>query len=260
MEKLIQYLEKLGLSDIEIRLYLTLLENGPKKVKELADLAGMKRTTIYLHIDTLIEKGLAAEILFGPNKQVIATKPEQLGHLVEKQYETAVSLKKSFPDILQTIGSIKPKIKNFEEPTIKYFKGINAVKAIYEEALTSIEIRSYVKVEEKAVISSDNIVLFKNAFKNNKKLKMWEIIYESPSAKNQAIKDLSRECNYFYKFMPSGLKWSITSEDILIFDGKVVIINYKEKICSLVLNNVDFYNNSKELFDFVWRMLPNPSA
>lgn len=50
----------------------------------------------------------------------------------------------------------------------------------------------------------------------------------------------------------------LTSNDILIYDGKVSIINIKDKnnIEGVVLCNQDYYNNSKQLFDLLWRMLP----
>ena len=54
--------------------------------------------------------------------------------------------------------------------------------------------------------------------------------------------------------MPKNLK--LSSEDILIYDGKVAIINYTGKITSMVLHSRDYYSNSAELFDFIWEILP----
>ena len=59
---------------------------------------------------------------------------------------------------------------------------------------------------------------------------------------------------YSYKFIPEDLK--LSSEDILMYDGKVAIVNYRGKVSSIVLQSADFYNNLKELFDFIWKMIP----
>jgi len=88
---------------------------------------------------------------------------------------------------------------------------------------------------------------------------MWEIVYESPYSRRQALKIFSQGNmnRYFYKFMPPDLKWGLTSEDIVIYDGKVAIINYSDKASCIVLQSKEFYNNFKELFDFVWRVIPD---
>lgn len=52
----------------------------------------------------------------------------------------------------------------------------------------------------------------------------------------------------------------LTAEDIIIFDGKVAIINVRDKITGVVIHNIDYYNNSKELFDYIWNTLPEPEV
>jgi len=257
MKSVVDYLKQLDLSETEAKIYLTLIENGPKRVRELAEAVGLKRTTAYLYIDALIGRGLAAEDTKESGTVIIANPPQRLQYLVDQKYKTAKSLHLELPTILKAIKTSSSQSKTPEEETeIKYLKGINNVKAIYEDAFKKNEIRSYVKIEETPTLSSDNAVLFANAFRKNKKLRMWEIIYDSPFSRRQTIKILSQNNKgYSCKFMPSNLKWS-TKEDILIYDNKVVIINYGGKVSSIVLHNTNFYNNSKELFDFIWKMLP----
>ncbi len=260
MKSIVDYLKQLDLSETEARIYLTLIENGPKRVRELAEAVGLKRTTAYLYVDALIGRGLAAEDTKESGTVIIANPPQRLQYLVDQKYKTAKSLHLELPTILKAIKTSSSQAKTPEEETeIKYFKGINSIRAIYEEAFRGNEVRSYVKIEETPTLSPDNVALFDNAFKKNKKLKIWEIIYDSPFSRRQTIKILSQNNKgYSCKFMPSNLKWS-TSEDILIYDGKVVIVNYTGKMSSIVLQNTDFYNNSNALFDFIWKILPEPS-
>ena len=258
MNSVIEYLKHLDLSETEAKIYLTLIENGPKRVRELAESVGLKRTTTYFHIDSLIKKGLIAEEVKGSGARIVANPPQWLKYLVDNKIKTAQILQEQYPTIVKTINTAFSRSQTPEEETeIKYFTGIKSVEFIYEEAFKCDEIRSYVKVNEAPTLSSDNVILFDNALKKNKNLKIWEIIYDSPFSRRQTIKILSQNNNRYYcKFMPNNLKWS-TREDILIYNGKVVIISYGEKITSIVLQNTDFYNNSKELFDFTWKMLPN---
>ena len=62
MDKIIDYLKQLELSDTEAKLYLALLKSGPTGVKELAEKVDVKRTTAYFYIDQLIEKNLIIKI------------------------------------------------------------------------------------------------------------------------------------------------------------------------------------------------------
>lgn len=84
---------------------------------------------------------------------------------------------------------------------------------------------------------------------------MKEIFYETPITYISA-KILAKNKRFFYKHMPRDIH--LTTQDILIYDGTVAIINYEDDIDAIVLHNEYFYNNSKELFDFIWQMLPEP--
>jgi len=261
MNQIVEYLEQLDLSESEAELYVKLLETGPVRVRELAKATKMKRTTVYLYVDQLVEKGLIMKLVKGSQKLIAANQPQEtLENLVEKKVQSAKTIQNNFTTIVKKINTTFPQTKHNEDAEIKYYKGIKAVRKIYDEAFSGKEFRSYVKVEDQPVLSSDNPNLYGNAFDNNKDLKVWEIMYDSPTSRRQAFKLLSESNNYFYKFMPPDLKWSITSEDILIFDGKVAIISYKGTISSTVLQSADFYNNSKELFDFIWRMIPEQNS
>jgi predicted transcriptional regulator len=260
MNRVVDYLEQLDLSEIEAKLYLSLLKTGPISVRELAKATGIKRTTTYMYVDQLLERGLVMKLVKGARKLVGAIAPnDSLQRLVDEKIQKVQNIQNDFSGMLKEINTSLPDVNHNEDAEIKYLKGISAVKRIYNEAFSGKEFRSYVKVEEAPVLSSDNPGFFAEAFKKNKNLKVWEIMYDSPASRRQAFKTLSQQVNYFYKFMPPELKWSITSEDILIYDGKVAIINYKGNVSCAVLHSADFYNNSKELFDFIWRILPEPT-
>jgi sugar-specific transcriptional regulator TrmB len=255
--KLLSYLKTLGLSEIEAELYLNMISIGPLSVRELAQNSGIKRTTAYLYIDQLVEKGLAMKIVKNTKKKVAATPPDQIQALIHEKLSTIESIKKETPDVLKKLSAIHPR-PNPQDAEIKYFKGLNAARRIYEEAFSGEEMRSYVKVEEQDNLSPDNMIYFEKALKKNKKLKMWEIVYESPLSRRPPMVIASQREKYFFKLMPKELKWSITSEDIVMYQNKVAIISYTDNISAIVLHSPDFYNNSKEIFDFIWRILPEP--
>ena len=135
---------------------------------------------------------------------------------------------------------------------IKFYKGKNGVKNIYEDALKSNEIRAYVNLSELEETFPENFQLFDEALKLNPDIKMYEIVENSPLSRKRIL-DSEKYKNFSYKIMPKNMK--LTAQDILIYDGKVCVINLKDEIHGVILQNTDFYNNSKVLFDFNWNVI-----
>src|SRR5688572_27975370 len=101
IEKIISYLKQLELADIEAKLYLALLKSGTAGVRELARAVGIKRTSAYIYIDQLVEKGLVIKTVTGSRKQVAAIKPEEgLQELVKQKVQSAQDTKQRFTQIL----------------------------------------------------------------------------------------------------------------------------------------------------------------
>src|SRR5260370_10737036 len=256
MSSITDYLAQLELSDMEAKCYLKLLETGPITVSELAHAMGIKRTSAYLYIDPLVDKGLATKQVTGTRKQLAPTEPENLEGLIDQKFKTARFLKDKFPEMLKEIKGIYPSFKESDNVEVKYYKGINNARKIYEESFLAGEVRAYSRVDPKERLWPDNAAVFKKAFETNKKLMWWEFIYDSESVLDIPDQVVSSTDRYFYKYMPNYLK--LSSEDILIYDGKVAIINYRGGKTSVVLQSPDFYNNLKELFDFIWTVLSKP--
>src|SRR5580704_14634911 len=100
MDKIIDYLKQLDLSDVEAKLYLTLLQTGSASVRDLAATIDIKRTTAYFYIDQLVEKGLIMKLVRGSKKLVAANGPDNLKILVDAKLESAKAVQQNFPDIL----------------------------------------------------------------------------------------------------------------------------------------------------------------
>lgn len=252
MDRIIDYLKQLELSDVEAKLYLTLLKTGPLSVRDLAETVEIKRTTAYLYIDQLVEKGLIMKVVKGANKLVAANDPDQtLQYLVKAKLQKAERLEATFPSMIEILHTSLPQIKDVSEAEIKYYKGRNGVMKIYEDALKSKEIRSYVNIEEVLTVFPENAQLFDRALRSNPDIQIFEICEDSPEAKKRK---LNSDKNHFYKILPKDMK--LTSQDVLIYQNKVAIIHFKDNTSGVILSNKDLYNNFKLLFDFLWKMLP----
>lgn len=259
MKQIFNYLQQLNFSEIEAKLYILLLKSGPMTVADLAVTAKTNRTATYSHINSLLEKGVIAKVKGASNK-ISANPPEHLQHLVEQKLTSALTLKKTFPTVVNTLNLSFPQIRTMPSSEIKYYKGKTGVKKIYEECLKSQKIRAYYCPTDLEKTFPENIQLFTDALKNNPKLSVFEIVEDSLQSKKNIEKSKKTESRHYWKILPKDIK--LTANDILIYDGKVAIINIgdKENVTGVVLENRDYYNNSVQLFDLLWRLLPEPSS
>jgi sugar-specific transcriptional regulator TrmB len=255
-KNILGYLEHLDLSEGEAKLYLTLLETGPLIVRELARTVKINRTTAYMYLKQLEKKGLVMKMVKGSRTQVAANKPrESLPHLVEQKIQQNMNMREELPDIIKTLEEALPKMPSSDDAEVKHYKGKLGVKKIYEEVLKSKEIRSYVNIAEVLTVFPENAQLFDDANLSNPEMKMYEFVEDSPEARERIALSKKRG-RYFYKILPRNKK--VQSTDILIYDGKVSIINLKDRINGVILYNKDLYHNFKLLFDIMWEMIPDP--
>lgn len=250
------YLEQLGFSKTELKLYLALLKAGPMSVKELAEAAKINRTAMYSHINSLMEDGVILSIMIGSRKQLVALEPDRLKYLVDKKFEAVKTLQAQFPAFVTSLENAVSRPPQNMRVDVKYFKGLQGINAMWDDMFQASELRIYAKLSVIAPLFPNEPDLFEKALKRNPDLRIYEIYGDSLSTiKHFDYKTKSNR--YFYKFMSPTV--GLTSPGIIIYDNKVAIVNVENKVSGMILYNKDYYLNSKKLFDFIWQMLPAPS-
>jgi sugar-specific transcriptional regulator TrmB len=256
MDNIVSYLKQLDLSDVEAKIYLTLLKTGPLNIRDLAQAVNLKRTTAYVYVDQLIEKGLIIKLVKGSKKFVAANEPDNLNILAEEKLKKATEVQHNFPEILQMITAALPQEKQADQSEIKNYAGKTGVKKLYTQALKSKELRSIVNIEEILSAFPENADIFDEAINHNPGMIMYEIVVQSPEAIARMKQATGRTKNYYFKFLPGTM--NIRSTDILIYDGNVSFIEIKNHINAVTLHSKELYNNFILLFDYIWQTLPKP--
>jgi sugar-specific transcriptional regulator TrmB len=256
MKAVNEYLKHLGLSEIESKLYLGLLEVGSTTVMELANHVGIKRITAHFNVESLIAKGLITETRKGARRQIVAEDPEKLHVLLEEQELQISQIKQTLPQIIQSIAKNIPKNNAPTNVEVRYYEGKRAVKHIYDEVLNAKELRAFV-TDTIDVVFPENADLFIKNIKSRQDMKIWEIINDSPQHE-EYISSMNSN-RYHCKVIDKKLE--IT--DHMIYDNNVAIISVDgprdDQITGVVITGENFYQSSKTIFEFVWSMLPNYS-
>jgi len=119
-------LKNAGLDEREVKIYLACLEMGETSVSNLSRKTGIKRTTVYLIIDSLQEKGLLGLIKKGKKTLFVYEDPRKI---IEKLEQRKKAVEKIMPELLSLTSLTNKK------PRMKYFEGKQAVEEVYLDTL-----------------------------------------------------------------------------------------------------------------------------
>jgi len=138
-----EIIEHLGISKRSAIVYMTCLSLGTASVKQIAEKSGMKRPTVYLHLEELMKEGLIVRIPLGKKDYFQASEPQVLLQRAEKEVE---KLKEHMPNLM----SLQNERKGL--PSVKVLSGKAGMNIVYEEITRANSIRFWtdLSVFEKA--------------------------------------------------------------------------------------------------------------
>lgn len=144
MNELHNWLQRFGLNDTEIAIYLCILEHPHCKTADIQRLTGLVRTTIYYSLAELKTKGLLTENYQNNIKTYIANDPTSLSSVIE----SSITERSELLQDLRTIGplytSMATQKANVSDTHIARYEGEDAIKQALELAFRCESGRWYV--------------------------------------------------------------------------------------------------------------------
>jgi sugar-specific transcriptional regulator TrmB len=143
-------LEGAGLTNIEAKVYLELLELGTSTAGPIIKSLGLHRATVYSVLQRLIEKGLVSYIMRAGKRNFSATDPENILDDIKERGER-------IKGILPQLRARQKRSKEKKIATL--YEGNKAVRSMFEEALNKQK-----QGEEQLVFGTQNINDYFNKF------------------------------------------------------------------------------------------------
>ncbi len=238
-KELLPILTAIGLTDKEARVYLSMIELGQSIVSQIATKAKINRVTTYDILKKLKEKGLLSTITKNRIKYFSPTDPEIVASTFEQK---ANSLKNAVPTLKRLRGETV-------HPLIQYFEGLEGIKAIYADTLTTKkEIVNFSNSEEIRKIwpNYDKEYVEKRA---KKKIFLKGIIPADEAGKKVHSEDT--KYNREMRLMPKD-KYNFTNE-INIYDDKVAIISFaSEQPIGMIIKSSQIAASQRAIFQMCW--------
>ena len=130
----ITILKKIGLSDKEIKVYLSLLEYGAISVRGLAEVTSLNRGTVYDILKKLQDSGLISFYHQDTKQKFIAEDPDKLLPLVRAREEELKTVKVKTAELIPELKSLQD--TSGHKPVMKLYEGRQGVKYILADVLT----------------------------------------------------------------------------------------------------------------------------
>ncbi len=240
------YLQKFGLSDKEAKLYLALLNSGALAVRDIAKAAKLNRSTAYVLLESLTNRGLVSTIVENKIKKYSAAAPERLHTYVSEQAKESASL-------VGLANNIMPELKSLytgvgPKPKIQFFEGVEGLKTAYEDTLTSSEtIRAYASIKDMHDALGDYFPDYYHR-RATRGINIRALLPDTPESRERVShnKEEAREA-----YLVPKETFAFNSE-INIYDNKVVFMSLLEKF-ALIIESHELVDIFKKVFELAWQ-------
>lgn len=240
-------LEKIGLTDGEIKIYLALLELGSTTTWNITKKSKISGSKVYEVLDRLISKGLASFIIKNNVKYFEAASPEMiLSYLDDK----SITIEKDKNEVKKIIPELILKQKHANKSEAKIFLGWEGMKTANEDIINSLK-----RGEEWLSMGLTDQpkeweVYFnkRQEYRANKGIIHKQLINEKYTSLFKYRKKLHHT---EMRFMPKELEMP-TSIEIYKDKISIFIINYENPMV-VMIENESVANSFRKYFELMWK-------
>ncbi|MDB5204533.1 MAG: transcriptional regulator TrmB [Candidatus Taylorbacteria bacterium] len=255
MDKIKEILRELGLNDIEMQVFLGLLDIGSGVASVIANNTGLNRITTYEALKRLSKKGLV---------KIRAKKGSSVKYFVPEEFETIKEKlelkKKTIETAISRAGEMKSyfdaKFRHKEgKPEVLFYEGKEGIEKVLMDTLKECpgEILSFSSAEslEEGFDSS-----FLKGYWNKRvalKIKTRGILPDTEKARKDFNKERNQKELRELLFLPSNL-FSFKNEIDMYGDTMVIISLTKGSEHAVVIKSPSVVQGMRSVFETMWNI------
>lgn len=238
-------LKGIGLTENEIKIYITLLKLGSTTAYNLSQKTGIYRVHIYDKLEQLIEKGLATYVYEGSKKYFQATPPEKIMYYLEEKKKV---IEKSEKEVKELLPQLKALTKIPKEDTrVEIFKGKEGLKYF---------LKDIIKTKKEVLITDIDDAKYDEAlphfmpqyFRDLKKYKINERII-TLKKKNVFLFDKKIAPTTSYRYLEEK---QFNPTNTCVYGDKVVIVSWGTPITAIMIKNKNIAVTYRNQFEYLW--------
>lgn len=231
-------LKDLGLSDQETNIYVHLLKIGGSSASGIAKSAGIKRTTVYALLKTLVNKGFVTMYYRKSRQLYYAEKPERVKRYFEKKIEAF----ESFIPALEAMDK-----SNIQMTGLRFIETLPELKRFYVGILEEYKNREYYAIGSAGAWEGLAPEFFIQYRKDRAKARIHTKILVTHDSRGISPEDpkLLRDV----KFLPPSCKFKSTID---IYKDKVLIVSPEMSSLAVVIEIPAMTDIFRALFELLW--------
>ncbi len=242
-----KFLEEIGLTDKEAKVYLALIEVDDDSVLSLARRTSINRTTIYPVLQTLIRKGLVSETQRGVKTHYRAEPPERLESVLERR---KIEIDEQVKRLAEVVPRLRSQMRGDSRPVVKYYEGKQGVLSAMDDFFGADS------ADGEVVHMIYNRDLLETRFTGDER-ERYQKIRVAAGLKTVSIysasKDLPPHPLSDRRRLPPEVD---VRADIAVFRNRVRIITLGEKVSSLLIEHPDIADTLRSIIDDYFSWLP----
>lgn len=232
-------LKEVGLTPTEIKVYVTLLEQGQCLASTISKKSNVERAVTYHILEKLMRKGIAGYVIKENRKYFHASEPEKLRDLL-KEKEAMLN------DLIPELAKIKkPEPQPF---SLEIFRGIEGFKTVMEDLIRDKKPYFIIGYTGKAPDIAKFWYLHWN--KRRTKNKIWRYLLINKG--NQTLEALQSPLSKI-RVLPSETIQESKSSIIIYGKDKVLLFLPIAEFAGIRIKNKEIHDSYQEYFDILWK-------
>ena len=237
----IEILTQAGLSELQAKIYLYLIENGQKTPTEIASAISENRTTVYSAAEKLEALGIISQKDRGKISAYVPNHPSVLESIAEKRLRSAArhakNLEANLPSLINYYN------EHQDQPGVTTFYGKEGTKIIREKILTEKKPFYYVRSSHDENADAEGLEEFKKA-----------CIDANITTETITAADLTRRTNkeaakqlVTRTLFPSSSEYD-SPVQIGIFGNNVTFINHAKDGMSTIIESAEIADAMRQFY------------
>ena len=242
-------LQRMGLNEKEINVYLIALELGMQPASTISRRVKIPRNTTRFILDKLVDKGFMKKTMKANTQLYSPEEPKNLIHQLEQERVSSnVKIDEKVKQLEEVMAELESKYRpESTKPKVTFYEGDEGLIKVYEDTLSSSEtLRSLASFESLYGILPD---YFKTYFERRTKNKIAiRSIHPNTELAQQSTKNDAKVMRES-RLIPAD-KYSFSPE-IQIYDNKVSITSLREKL-GIIIESQEIYEAMTVVFELAW--------
>ena len=244
----VEILKEIGLTDGEIKVYLSLLNKGTQTASQLARNTRLNRSNLYRILERLIEKKLVFSSIIEKTKYFSITRVERVKELYNEKIEELKEKEKQIKEFVKNAEKLSEVKLPREEFVVEVHEGAEEIKRVIEHVLTLKKGETVYAIGKEGVLAEYPGIKFwvENLFRKRAKKRIKFVAVYNWHENAKRAKSPYTEVRYANLVGMGDIEISFYRNTLLIY------IMTKEKPRVILIRSKDIVLAMISYFKFLW--------